>query len=78
VASLDRDERKRLRRAVQGVLAEATRMGGSADACDIYGRPGRYVKAVGAKVKSCTVCRTAIAKRSFLGGATYYCPRCQR
>ena len=78
VGSLDRDERKRLHRAVRGVLAEATRKGGSADACDIYGRPGRYVKAVGAKVKSCTVCRTPIAKRSFLGGATYYCPRCQK
>jgi formamidopyrimidine-DNA glycosylase len=78
VASLDRDERKRLHRAVRGVLAEATRRGGSADACDIYGRPGRYVKAVGAKVKACTVCGTEVAKRSFLGGATYYCPRCQK
>jgi formamidopyrimidine-DNA glycosylase len=78
VASLDRDARKRLHRAVRGVLAEATRKGGSADTCDIYGRPGRYAKAVGAKVKSCTVCRTPIAKRSFLGGATYYCPRCQK
>jgi formamidopyrimidine-DNA glycosylase len=78
VASLDRDERKRLHRAVRDVLAEATRKGGSADACDVYGRPGRYVKAVGAKVKSCTVCRTKVAKRAFLGGATYYCPRCQK
>ena len=78
VGSLDRDERKRLHRAVRGVLAEATRKGGSADACDIYGRPGGYVKAVGARVKSCTVCRTPIAKKAFLGGATYYCPRCQR
>ena len=78
VCSLDRDERKRLHRAVRGVLAEATRKGGSADTCDIYGRPGRYVKAVGARVKACTACRTPIAKRSFLGGATYYCPRCQK
>ena len=77
VCSLDRDERKRLHRAVRGVLAEATRKGGSADTCDIYGRPGRYVRAVGARVKACTACRTPIAKRSFLGGATYYCPRCQ-
>lgn len=78
VCSLDRDERKRLHRAVRGVLAEATRKGGSADTCDIYGRPGRYVRAVGARVKACTACRTPIAKRSFLGGATYYCPRCQK
>ena len=78
VRSLDRGERKRLHRAVRGVLAEATRKGGSANTCDIYGRPGRYVKAVGAKVKTCVACRTPIAKRSFLGGATYYCPRCQK
>jgi formamidopyrimidine-DNA glycosylase len=78
VASLDREERRRLHRAIRGVLAEATKKGGSADSCDIYGRPGRYVKALGARVKSCTVCRTPIAKKSFLGGATYYCPRCQR
>ena len=78
VSSLDRDERKRLHRAVRGVLADATRMGGSADACDIYGRPGRYVKAVGARVEACTSCGTPIAKRSFLGGATRYCPGCQK
>jgi formamidopyrimidine-DNA glycosylase len=78
VASIDREERRRLHRAIREVLAEATRKGGSADTCDIYGRPGGYVKAVGAKVKSCTVCGTPIEKKSFLGGATYYCPRCQR
>jgi formamidopyrimidine-DNA glycosylase len=77
VASLERDERKRLHRAIRDVLSEATRLGGSADACDLYGRPGRYVKALGAKVKSCTACKTAIEKKSFLGGATYFCPRCQ-
>jgi formamidopyrimidine-DNA glycosylase len=44
VASLDRDERRRLHRAIRGVLAEATKKGGSADSCDIYGRPGGYVR----------------------------------
>jgi len=78
VASIDREERRKLHRAIREILAEATRKGGSADTCDIYGRPGGYVKAVGAKVKSCTVCRTPIGKKSFLGGATYYCPRCQK
>jgi formamidopyrimidine-DNA glycosylase len=78
VASIDREERRKLHRAIREILAEATRKGGSADTCDIYGHPGGYVKAVGAKVKSCTVCRTPIGKKSFLGGATYYCPRCQK
>lgn len=78
VASIDEQERQRLHRAVRSVLAEAARKGGSADACDIYGRPGGYAKALGAKVKSCTACGAPIAKKSFLGGATYYCPRCQK
>jgi len=78
VASIDREERRRLHRAIREVLAQAAKQGGSADCCDIYGQPGGYVKALRARVKSCTVCRTPIAKRSFLGGATYYCPRCQQ
>jgi formamidopyrimidine-DNA glycosylase len=78
VASIEKEERQRLHRAIRGVLAEATKKAGSADTCDIYGQPGGYVKALGAKVKSCTICRTPIAKKSFLGGATYFCPRCQR
>jgi formamidopyrimidine-DNA glycosylase len=78
VASIGRAERRRLHHAIREVLADATRKGGSADTCDIYGRAGRYVKALGARVKSCAVCRTAIERKSFLGGATYYCPRCQK
>jgi formamidopyrimidine-DNA glycosylase len=78
VGSLDREEKRKLHRAIREVLAEATRKGGSADACDICGRPGKYVKAVGARVKACTVCSSAIEKKSFLGGATYYCQRCQK
>ena len=80
VSTIDHDERRRRRlyRAIRDVLGEATKLGGSADCCDIHGRPGGYLKAVGPRVRSCTTCRTPIAKKSFLGGATYYCPRCQR
>jgi formamidopyrimidine-DNA glycosylase len=78
VDSLDREERRKLHGAIRTVLSEATRKGGSADACDIYGRPGGYAKALGARVKGCTVCGAPIGKKSFLGGATYYCPRCQK
>jgi formamidopyrimidine-DNA glycosylase len=78
VASVSAQERRKLHGAIRAVLSEATRKAGSADCCDIYGRPGGYVKSVGARVKSCTVCGAPIAKKSFLGGATYYCPRCQK
>jgi formamidopyrimidine-DNA glycosylase len=78
VCSLDRQERRHLHRAIRGVLNEATRKGGSSDCCDIYGRPGGYRKSLGAKVKSCLSCGTSIERKSFLGGATYFCPRCQK
>ena len=60
------------------VLAEATKKGGGAEGCDIYGSRGGYAKALGSKMKNCVLCGTAIQKKSFLDGATYFCPRCQR
>jgi formamidopyrimidine-DNA glycosylase len=70
-------ERRRLHAAVRQVLREAAAKGGSQDECDIYGKPGGYVKMLGAKVKSCRTCGSRIQKISFLGGATYFCPKCQ-
>lgn len=77
VGSLDPKEKQRLHRAIREVLAEATKKGGSTETTDLYGQPGKYVKALGAKVKACRSCQTPVEKKSFLGGATYYCPRCQ-
>jgi formamidopyrimidine-DNA glycosylase len=78
VNSLDAQERQRLYRAIRGVLTEATKKGGSRDSPDIYGRPGKYIKVLGAKVRSCIVCHGSIEKKSFLGGTTYFCPQCQK
>lgn len=78
VAEIGAAESRRLHQAIRGVLEEAVRLGGSEDECDIYGRPGGYRKNLGARVRECRVCGTPIEKKAFLGGATYYCPRCQR
>lgn len=74
VCPIDKREKQRLYRAIRGVLTEATKKGGSADSCDIYGRPGKYVKALGTKVKACTVCHTTIERKSFLGGRNVLLP----
>ena len=77
VADIGAAESRRLHQAIRGVLEDAVRLGGSEDECDIYGRPGGYRKNLSARVKECRTCGTAIEKKSFLGGATYFCPRCQ-
>ncbi len=78
VGTIDDDEKRLLHRAIRQVLSTAAKQGGSSDACDIYGRPGKYEKVLGARVKACTVCGTAIQKKTFLGGATYFCTHCQK
>lgn len=78
VGDIDAPESRRLHQAIRGVLEEAVRLGGSEDECDIHGRPGGYRKNLCARVHECRLCGTPIEKKAFLGGATYYCPRCQK
>ncbi len=78
VESLSLEEQRRLHRAIRSTLADAVKRGGSEDEKDIHGNPGGYRKMLGAKVRKCRVCGAGIQKKSFLGGATYWCPKCQR
>ncbi|HET6487519.1 MAG TPA: DNA-formamidopyrimidine glycosylase family protein [Spirochaetia bacterium] len=78
VGDLSTEEQARLHQAIRSTLTSAVKLGGSEDERDVYGTPGRYQKMVGARVHRCKVCGADIEKKSFLGGATYWCPRCQR
>jgi hypothetical protein len=46
---------------------------------DLYDRPGGYSRILNAKAKGepCPVCGTTIEKIQYLGGASYFCPKCQ-
>jgi formamidopyrimidine-DNA glycosylase len=46
---------------------------------DLYGNPGKYACILHAKSagEACPVCATPIEKTAYLGGAAYFCPRCQ-
>lgn len=74
------DGRRSLYRAVREVLAEATELGGRDSEKDLYGRPGGYKRVLDSKAvgKPCPLCGTTIEKIQFLGGASYFCPGCQR
>jgi formamidopyrimidine-DNA glycosylase len=66
--------------AVKRVLADMVEQGGRDTESDLYGRAGGYKtilskNTVGAP---CPGCGATIRKESFLGGAIYFCPGCQR
>ena len=72
-------ERQKLYNAIRRVLKEATDKGGKDEERDLYGLPGGYSRILNAKAKGkpCPECGTTIDKIKYLGGASYFCPKCQ-
>jgi formamidopyrimidine-DNA glycosylase len=80
VMNISPDERKTLFDAINATVAEAIKLGGRYDEVDHFGNKGRYIRLMDSKTKDtpCINCGTDIRKISYLGGACYICPRCQR
>lgn len=79
VRDLNPDQKESLFHATRDTLTRAGGLGGRDTELDLYGCPGRYTPILSAKTagKPCPVCGAAVLKESFLGGAIYFCPRCQ-
>ncbi|MFO7650598.1 MAG: DNA-formamidopyrimidine glycosylase family protein [bacterium] len=79
IADLTAAERRRLYDTIVGLVKEVTAKGGRADETDLFGKPGGYVRVMDSSAagKPCPACGTKVAKISYLGGAAYFCPRCQ-
>ncbi|MBE0697286.1 MAG: endonuclease VIII, partial [Anaerolineaceae bacterium] len=60
-------------------LHEMTALGGRDSELDLYGCAGRYQRILGSHTAGnpCPECGAEIQKIAFLGGASYFCPRCQ-
>ena len=60
---------------VQEVIAK----GGRHDEVDLYGQPGGYARLMDRRAagQPCPTCSTLVEKIQYLGGACYFCPRCQ-
>ena len=76
-------ELDRLHRAVQRVLREAIRLGGSSvsDYVDAAGEPGFFQLRHHVYMRTgepCLVCKTPIRRLVVGGRGTHYCPNCQR
>jgi formamidopyrimidine-DNA glycosylase len=78
--ALQRNHVENLHQAILKTLKEAIRLGGRNDEFDLYGNRGRYVRLMDNKAAGhpCPECGTRIEKTSYLGGACYFCPSCQR
>ena len=80
---LTRDELIRLHRAVQGVLKEAIKLGGSSvsDYVDADGDEGFFQLRHRVYLRTgepCFRCKTPIKRIELAGRGTHFCPKCQR
>ncbi len=65
--------------SVKNILAEMTRLGGRDTEKDLFGRGGGYKTLLSKRTVGtpCSFCNNMIEKSSYLGGAIYWCPKCQ-
>lgn len=72
-------ERVALYESVRSTLKQMVELGGRDSDMDLYGQPGGYRRILhsGTAGLPCPKCRTPIEKIAFLGGKSYFCPRCQ-
>jgi len=74
-----KEERDGIFRSVKQVLKKMTEGGGRDTELDLDGNPGGYVTIMSRNTvgKPCPSCGQAIEKASYMGGAVYFCGKCQ-
>ena len=79
VSTLTATEKSILHAAVRSTLSAMTRQGGRDTEKTLYGRPGRYKTLMSKNTlpTGCPHCGSTICKETYMGGAIYYCPKCQ-
>jgi formamidopyrimidine-DNA glycosylase len=80
MGELNAEETAAMYEAVKHILAEMTAKGGRDTERDLFDCPGGYKTILSKNTvdTSCPACGSTIRKESFMGGAIYYCPVCQR
>jgi formamidopyrimidine-DNA glycosylase len=79
LADLNPGQRRDLYAAITDTIHEITSQGGRKDEIDLFGNPGGYIRLMdnSAAGKPCPECGWTVEKIQYLGGACYYCPKCQ-
>ena len=79
LADLTPDQRRDLFEAITNTVHAVIDKGGRNDEVDLFGKPGGYVRLMDSHTagKPCPECGRAVEKLQYLGGACYFCPKCQ-
>ncbi|HSN78492.1 MAG TPA: DNA-formamidopyrimidine glycosylase family protein [Anaerolineae bacterium] len=79
LAELGLAQRRVLYDAITVTVQDVIAQGGRSDEFDLYNRPGDYVRLMDSRAagRPCPSCGTTVEKIQYLGGACYFCPRCQ-
>jgi formamidopyrimidine-DNA glycosylase len=79
LAELTSSQRHDLYAAIKDKVNEVIEKGGRYDETDLFGKPGGYVRLMdsAAAGKPCPECGRTVEKIQYLGGACYFCPKCQ-
>jgi formamidopyrimidine-DNA glycosylase len=79
IDSLNAVQQRLLYEAIQETAKEVIAQGGRSDETDLFNHPGGYLRIMDkdAAGQPCPVCGAVVEKIQYLGGACYFCPRCQ-
>jgi formamidopyrimidine-DNA glycosylase len=79
LSELNPGQRRDLYDAIVDTVREIIKKGGRNDETDLFGKPGGYIRLMdsAAAGKPCPECETKVQKTQYLGGACYFCPKCQ-
>jgi formamidopyrimidine-DNA glycosylase len=79
LADLTPGQRRDLYSAIRDTLSEITTGGGRNDETDLFGHAGGYARIMDSMAagKPCPECSRTVEKIQYLGGACYFCPKCQ-
>jgi formamidopyrimidine-DNA glycosylase len=80
IAEFTKAQKRQLYRMIMKTVNEAIKKGGRNDEYDLYNHPGGYRRIMDkeAMERPCPECGAKIEKIQYLGGACYFCPRCQQ
>lgn len=79
LSDLSIGQRHDLYNSIVNTVREIIGQGGRNDEIDLFGEPGGYIRLMDNKStgKPCPECGAKIQKMQYLGGACYFCPKCQ-
>lgn len=80
LAALDETRLHVLWQSARDTLRQMTELGGRSSEHDLFDQPGKYACILSNERtgKPCPVCGTPIQRITYLGGASFFCPTCQK